>query len=287
MDRDTHCVYNLFLPFSSFYSFSLCLQSYTVQDGLKSLIFLTNSNTQLIVLCQDTRHLVLCHTGDCAQDLMHIGQHSAKSTTSLCLILSFIFNLALVFLRQNLTLTYRISNQVAEYWPQILWKFSHHSIPSFRSLFCCLPQGHIVFFFKRTRLMGSISVSCEEMRKSHNKNNFQCIILLKFSKPYFCRILILIRNSKNEIKLDNVFLLFFSLNLLLLKISAYPIPYIEWQKQYVPRAEIIVIIKIPAQIIATVLYVMVHILEVSHSIYFYPIIWESCYSCVICQITKI
>lgn len=41
MERDTHCVYNSFLPFSPFAPFSLCLQCYTAQDGLKSLLFLT------------------------------------------------------------------------------------------------------------------------------------------------------------------------------------------------------------------------------------------------------
>lgn len=37
--------------------------------------------------------------------------------------------------------------------------------------------------------------------------------------------------------------------------------YIEWQKQYVPRAEVIVTIITHVQTVALVLYVMVHIPE--------------------------
>lgn len=47
--------------------------------------------------------------------------------------------------------------------------------------------------------------------------------------------------------------------------------YIEWQEQYVPRAEVIVTIITPVQIMAIVLYVMVHIPEIllnSHKSYY-------------------
>lgn len=51
--------------------------------------------------------------------------------------------------------------------------------------------------------------------------------------------------------------------------------YIEWQEQYVPRAEVIVTIIIHVQTMAIVLYIMVHIPEIlpnSHKYYYIGIL---------------
>lgn len=51
--------------------------------------------------------------------------------------------------------------------------------------------------------------------------------------------------------------------------------YIEWQEQYVPRAEVIVTIITHVQIMAIVLYIMVHIPEIllnSHKSYYIGIL---------------